>query len=488
MIYLYGFSWQAATILGLGLALSSTALVMQEIDEKGERRTDYGQTAISVLLFEDLAIVPLLILVALLAPAAGEGGSTLQSIQAVGLAVVAVVALIAFGRYLMEPMFHGIARTGAPELMTAAALGLVIAAGGLMIAVDLSPAMGAFIAGVMLASSTYRHEIEADIEPFRRLFIGLFFMAVGLSLDLGAVFDNWLLILVAVPILMVLKSATIYVVSRAFGSGHVTSLRIAFGMSQHGEFGFVLFSAAASALLIDQQTSTVIVTIVTLSMVLSSQSDRLLAFVLPSGEESIDEDFSDAGGDVLVVGFGRFGQIVSQPLLDAGFGVTLLDKDVRRIREAERFGTRVHFGDGRRREVLEAAGVAEARLVAVCVDNRETCVRIVKVLQAKFPQAIIVARAVDRPHAIDLAAIGVDTFERDTFRLALSLSSMALERLGLTREAAEDFSDKFAERDLDRLTHQITSARPSDPEVEPERLSGSGAADASAGVASGAAE
>ena len=298
-VWTYGFDWRAAAVLGLGLALSSTALVMQEIDEKGERRSDYGQTAISVLLFEDLAIVPLLILVALIAPAGGGEGAPLIS---VALAVGATAALIAFGRYALEPTLHAVARTGAPELMTAAALGVVVAAGGLMIAVGLSPAMGAFIAGVMLAGSAYRHEIEADIEPFRGLFIGLFFMAVGLSLDLGAVAESWLLILVSVPVLVALKSTTIYAVSRLFGSTHVTSLRIAFGMSQHGEFGFVLFAAAASAALIDAQTSSVVVSVVTLSMVLSSQSDRMLAFVLPRGGESIAEDYADAGGQVLVGG------------------------------------------------------------------------------------------------------------------------------------------------------------------------------------------
>lgn len=233
---IYGLDWRAAMIVGLGLALSSTALVMREIDEKGQRNTAFGQTAIAVLLFEDLAIVPLLLLIAVLAPSGVDAAWT-DNARALGLGLGAILLLIVVGRFALDPIFGAIARTRTPELMTAAALGVVVFAALVMAAAGLSYAMGAFIAGVMLAESSYRHEVEADIEPFRGLFMGLFFIAVGLSLDLNAVARNWLIIVLAVPLLVVLKSATVYAVNRLFGSTHQVALRIAFAMSQHGEFG-----------------------------------------------------------------------------------------------------------------------------------------------------------------------------------------------------------------------------------------------------------
>lgn len=481
-IFLFGLSWQASLVIGLGLALSSTALVISDIDKKGDRNTEYGRTAISVLLFEDLAIVPLLLLVAILASSGSEAqAGPLDVTVAIGIAIAATTLLVAFGRYLLEPILDSVAKTDAPELMTATALGVVIGSAGLMVAADLSPAMGAFIAGVMLAGSNYRHEIEADIEPFRGLFIGLFFLAVGLSLDLGAIVENLLLITIAVPLLIVLKTVVIYLISRLFASSHVTSLRVAFAMSQHGEFGFVLFSAAVSAALFDAQTNAIVVTIVTLSMIISSQSDRLLGYVLPSVEgETIDEDYQDADGDVLIVGFGRFGQIAAQPLLDAGYSVTLLDKDVARIREAEKFGTRVHFGDGRRLEVLENAGAKDARLVLVCVDDRQTTDHIVGLLSKHFPDTALVVRAWDRAHAISLAQSGVRTFERDTFQSALTLSKTAITLLGTEENQAEKLTASFAERDAHNLAKQIQQSKATaEPHnVAPERLAEPGAAKA----------
>jgi monovalent cation:proton antiporter-2 (CPA2) family protein len=410
-----GLDWRASMIVGLGLALSSTALVMREIDEGGERRTSFGETAIAVLLFEDLAIVPLLLLVTLIAPTGGDltlGGN----IVAVLTGIAAIAFLILFGRYSLNPIFRIIARTRTPELMTAACLGVVIFASLVMALAGLSYAMGSFIAGVMLADSAFRHEVEADIEPFRGLFLGLFFIAVGLSLDLGAVADNWLLILVAVPVLMALKGLAIYAVSRAFGSAHRLALRISMAMAQHGEFGFVLFAAAAAALILDTETSSVVVSIVTLSMALSSQSDRVyrrLVGVAP--REEIEEEYSDAGGSVLVVGFGRVGQVAAQPFVAEGIPVTFLDHDADRIREAQRFGRRVHYGDGRRREVLQAAGAGEARVILVATDDPETTLSIVKLVAKEFPAARLLVRAFDRIHAVRLAQEGTDAIVRETF-------------------------------------------------------------------------
>ena len=482
--YAFGLDWRAALVVGLGLALSSTALVMREIDEGGERRTPFGETAIAVLLFEDLAIVPLLLMVALIAPT-GADGTLSENAAAVAMGVGAVLFLILAGRYALDPMFRVIARTRTPELMTAAALGVVIFASFVMAIAGLSYAMGAFIAGVMLADSAFRHEVEADIEPFRGLFLGLFFVAVGLSLDLEAVAGNWLLIVAAVPVLVVLKGIAIYAVSRIFGSPHRLALRVAFAMAQHGEFGFVLFAAASSALILDPETASVVVSIVTLSMAISSQSDRAYRMVAGTPRrETMDEDFSDAGGSVLVIGFGRFGQMVSQPLIAEGVPVTLLDHDADRVREAERFGARVHFGDGARREVLQAAGAAEARALVVATDDPEATLGIVRMARRAFPAAHLVARAFDRIHAVRLTDAGAHEVVRETFAAGLEAGAATLRALGYGEVEAAEAAARIRTRDELRLEEQIAAARGRDDRtgivdaIAPEPLTKKGAKEA----------
>ncbi|WP_168201332.1 monovalent cation:proton antiporter-2 (CPA2) family protein [Qingshengfaniella alkalisoli] len=457
--YTFGLDWRAAMIVGLGLALSSTALVMREIDEGGERRTPFGETAIAVLLFEDLAIVPLLLLVTLIAPTGAET-TTVENVVAVALGLAAIAFLIAVGRYGLDPMFRMVARTRTPELMTAAALGVVIFASLVMALTGLSYAMGAFIAGMMLADSAFRHEVEADIEPFRALFLGLFFVAVGLSLDLGGVADNWLVILAAVPVLIVLKGIAIYLVSRLFGSPNELATRIAFAMAQHGEFGFVLFAAASSALILDGETASVVVSIVTLSMALSSQSDRAYRWVVGTpAREVLDEDYADAGGSVLVIGFGRVGQMVAQPLIARGVPITLLDHDANRIREAERFGARVHYGDGTRREVLHAAGAGEARAIVVATDDPVTTLAVASLVRHEFPGAELLVRAHDRIHAVRLANEGVATIVRETLASALELGGRTLHALGYTLEEIEETTATIHNRDERLLAEQTAMAR-----------------------------
>ncbi|SHF20502.1 monovalent cation:H+ antiporter-2, CPA2 family [Modicisalibacter ilicicola DSM 19980] len=455
---LFGLSWQASLIIGLGLTLSSTALVVQVLDEKGERGSDYGQATFSILLFEDLAIVPLLLLVQLLSPT-GEEMSLADNFIAIGFAILAIGLLIGIGRYALEPMFRILARTRMPEIMTASALGVVIAAALIMDLAGMSYAMGAFIAGVMLAESPYRHEVEANIEPFRGLFLGLFFMAVGLSLDLPSVVDNWALILVAVPLFMTLKGLTIYLVSRLFRSSHETSTRTALALAQHGEFGFVLFSAAASATLFDAETASILVAIVTLSMAVSSLLDRLDSLLFKASKpQSIEEDFADAGGSVLIVGFGRFGQIVAQPLLSEHQSITVIDNDADRVREAGRFGSRVHFGDGTRRDVLRAAGAMEARLVILCVNDPQVCDRIVALVQRDFDHLRILARAYDRIHAIKLIDMGVNGVVRETAEAALRVGKEALTSLGYCDADAEDIVARTRSRDQTLLDSQVVAA------------------------------
>ncbi|MCV3274271.1 monovalent cation:proton antiporter-2 (CPA2) family protein [Roseobacter sinensis] len=445
--YFLGLDWRASMVIGLGLALSSTALVLQSLDEKGERNSEYGGTAISILLFEDLAIVPLLLLVTLLS-ATGDATTWSQGLQAVGLGLLAIGILIAVGRYALDPMFRVLARAELPEIMTASALGLVIASALLMDAVGLSYAMGAFIAGVMLAESAFRHEVEADIEPFRGLFLGLFFLAVGLTIDLATLRENWVLILIAVPVCVGLKGLAIYLVSRLFRSKHEDAARLAFTLSQHGEFGFVLFAAAASGQLIDIQTASILISIVSLSMAISTLVDRFGNVIIggtPHTEPQ--EDFGDVEGQVLIVGFGRVGQLVAQPLLAEGISVTLLDNDPDRIREAGKFGCRVHFGDGTRRDVLRAAGAADARMIVVCTDAHMVTDKVVALAQREFDQARLVVRAWDRVHALRLKQANVDAVVRETAASAHLIAQQAFRALGRSEAEAFDIVKRSEEQD-----------------------------------------
>ena len=452
---LLGMAWQVAVVIGFGLALSSTALVMQALDERGERATGYGRKSFAILLFQDLAIVPLLLMMALLAPSGGALGLA-ESLANVGIAIAAIAALILTGHYLLNPVFRFLANAGVPEIMTAFALGLVIFAALLMDMAGMSYAMGAFIAGVMLADSSFRHELEANVEPFRGLFLGLFFMAVGISLSLDAVAANWAAILIAVPVVLVLKAAVIYGVLRTLGAAHDLSVRAALALPQAGEFGFVLFAAAVSAGLLDAETSSILVAVVTLTMVASPLVERLAPLLIPArAGEGIEEDFSDAGGRALVIGFGRFGQVVTQALRRRDISVTILDADAERVREAQEFGSRIHFGDGMCREVLRAAGAENADVIVVCVDKPAVAKDIVNLVQNKFSRAKLLVRAYDRTAAIDLIHMGIEEPVRETFESGLRMGRAALLAAGIPEEDAAEAIEDVRRRDESRLQLQV---------------------------------
>ena len=462
---LLGLSWQISVVIGLGLALSSTALVMQALDEKGERGTAHGQKAFAILLFQDLAIVPLLLIVTLLAPTGEEMGLA-DSLTSVGIVIVAIGILIGTGRYLLNPAFRLLANAGVPEIMTAFALGIVIAAALLMDMAGMSYAMGAFVAGVMLAESSFRHELEANVEPFRGLFLGLFFVAVGASLSLDSVAANWLTILIAVPAVLVLKAVAIYLVLRLFREGHATSVRAALALPQAGEFGFVLFASAVSVGLLNAEISAILVAVITLTMALSPLCERLVPLlVTQTAKEEIDEDYSDAGGDALVIGFGRFGQVVSQVLRRGGIGLTILDSDAERVREAQEFGSRIHFGDGTRREVLRAAGAENARLILICVDDKATAHDIVRLCGNKFSQATLLVRAFDRTDAIELIHQGIDAPVRETFDSGLRMGRLALAAHGIAAEEADAVVEDVQRRDEKRLALQVEETLAGDIET-----------------------
>jgi CPA2 family monovalent cation:H+ antiporter-2 len=452
---LMGMTWQVSVVIGLGLSLSSTALVMQALDERGERGSGYGRKAFAILLFQDLAIVPLLLIVALLAPSGEEIGLT-RSLINVGLAIASIAALILTGRYLLNPAFRVIANSGASEIMTAFALGIVIFAAMLMDMAGMSYAMGAFIAGVMLAESSFRHELEANVEPFRGLFLGLFFVAVGVSLSLDAVAANWVVILIAVPVVIALKACVIYGILRSFRSPHEVAVRAGLALPQAGEFGFVLFASAVSAGVLDAETSSILVAVITLTMVASPLIERAAPLLIAAKDgNEIEEDFSDAGGRALVIGFGRFGQVVSQALRLSDISVTILDADAERVREAKQFGARIHFGDGMRREVLRAAGAEEADVIVVCVDEPAVARDIVNMVQSKFSKAELLVRAYDRTAAIDLIHMGIEEPVRETFDSGLRMGMAALRAVGVSEDDAAETIDDVRRRDESRLQLQV---------------------------------
>ena len=447
--------WSGSVITGFGLALSSTAFALQILDEKGDTNSRYGQRAFSVLLLQDLAIVPLLALIPLVALQAPE--DTSPPLQDFAVAVGSILIMVVAGRYLLNPLFQIIARTGAREVMIAAALLIVLGAATMMQLAGLSMAMGSFLAGVLLAESSYRHELEADIEPFRGLLLALFFMAVGLSLEINVILRNYPLILIAVPLLMLLKAVITYTLCRATGSPHNDAVRIGLLLPQGGEFGFVLFTAAAAAGVFSDSWASLLIVVVTLSMALTPAAAALAGLLMHEHEEiaeELEENFDGAGADVLMIGFSRFGQIASQILLAGGREVTIIDHSAARVRQAATFGFRIYFGDGTRLDVLRAAGIERAKFVAVCTHKMEITDRIVDMVQAEYPNARIYARSYDRLHTLSLRARGVDYELRETFESGLVFGRKSLEGLGVDDNAAQESMDDIRRRDEARLAVQ----------------------------------
>ncbi|MEM8662678.1 MAG: monovalent cation:proton antiporter-2 (CPA2) family protein [Pseudomonadota bacterium] len=451
-----GRPWEVALVAGLGLALSSTALVMQIIEERGAMRLPYGQKTFAVLLMQDIAIVPLLLVVALLAPGGNGDMESSAVATSVLMALAAVGGVILVGHYVLSPVFRILARFGGREIMTAAALLVVLAAGTALTAVGLSMAMGAFLAGVLLAESNYRRELEADIEPFRGILLGLFFISVGMTVELQLIVDNWLILLGGVATLVVFKMVIVYVLVRAFGGDHAAGTKSGILLSQGGEFGFVLFTAATSAAVMTSEDASLLIAAVILSMVTTPLLIRFLPpLIVPTrAAAEPDEDFEGADGEVLIIGFGRFGQLVSQMLLAGGHEPTLLDNDANRITEAKRFGTRVYYGDGKRLDVLRAAGADRARLIAICTTPAETTTAVADLVAEQFPHAEIYARAYDRRHALTLFDHNVTYQRRETFDSALRFGRDALVALGMEPDDAKDAEIVVRKRDRERLEYQ----------------------------------
>ncbi len=452
-----GFPLSVSFIAAAGFVLTSTATVMQSLEERGDLSTPKGQRMISILLLEDLGIVPLLALVAFLAPG-GADATLMDRLAAVGIGVASIIALIVVGRYLLNPMFSLLANARAREILTAAALLVVLGSALAMQLGGLSMAMGAFLAGVLLSESSFRHQLEADIEPFRGLLLGLFFLGVGMALDLGVIANNWQLVLISVVSYMVLKFAGIYVVARLLKSGHREAIERAVIMCQGGEFAFVLYAAATNVGLLTGENNAVLTAVIIISMVLTPLMIILHDRLIPPTVQSMDgvEVADGLKSSVLIIGFGRFGQIVSQPLLARGHTISFIETDTESIRDGAEFGFKVHYGDGTRLDVLHAAGAANARAIIIAIDNRVATKRIAELCHAEFPLVPVFARSFDRTTSIELVQAGVEYQIRETFESALAMALEALQRLGCEQADAEDVIVEFRRRDAERFALELS--------------------------------
>ncbi|MGA0613142.1 monovalent cation:proton antiporter-2 (CPA2) family protein [Paracoccus sp. KR1-242] len=447
-----GFPVASSFVSGAGFVLTSTAIVMQMLDERNQMSLPKGRRIISILLLEDLAIVPLLALVAFLAPGGGEVTLAERFVSiAIGLGCIA--ALVVAGRYLLNPMFGLLARFGGREVMTAAALLVVLGAAVLMQAGGLSMAMGAFLAGVLLSESTFRHQLEADIEPFRGLLLGLFFLGVGMALDLQTIVSNWALIAICVPAYMILKMLVIYGVARLWRADHREALERAVLMAQGGEFAFVLYASAMQVGIISTQDNAVLTAIVIVSMALTPLMMILHDRMTPDEIPSLDgiEAADGLSARVLMIGFGRMGQIISQPLIARGHSISIIEKDPETIRNADEFGFKIWYGDGARLDVLHAAGAAEASLIIAVAGDKNAVTRITQLVKHEFPLVPIMARAFDREHALELANAGVDFQLRETLESAFSMGREALLQLGDEPEEADEVIAGIRARDMQRF-------------------------------------
>ncbi|WP_395543058.1 monovalent cation:proton antiporter-2 (CPA2) family protein [Neotabrizicola sp. sgz301269] len=455
---LLGYPLAASFVSGTGFVLTSTAIVMQMLEERGELGQPKGRRIVAILLFEDLAIVPLLALVAFLAPS-GQDSTLADRFLGIGLGLAVIVALVVAGRYLLNPMFRLLARFGAREVMTAAALLVVLGAALMMQLGGLSMAMGAFLAGVLLSESSFRHQLEADIEPFRGLLLGLFFIGVGMALDLKIIAANWQVIVISVPAFMALKMLVIFAVARLFKAGRQEAMERAVLMAQGGEFAFVLYAAAVQFGILEAEWNANLTAIIIISMVLTPLMVILMDRLRPAPAPDMEgvEDVAAAGGlrgNVLLIGFGRVGQIVSQPLLARGHSISAIDNDTEMIQAAASFGFKVWYGDGARLDILHAAGAGNADLVVVATDKPAVTTRIVEMLKHEFPLVPVMARAFDRGHAIELMAKGVEFQLRETFESALVMGRKALLQMGASEEEADELLDAVRSRDRERLAVQ----------------------------------
>ena len=462
---LYGFPWQVSFVGAAGFVLTSTAIVMQVLNERGDISSPRGQRMVSILLFEDLLIVPLLAIVAFLSPLQAAGEVVKPLWQTIGVPLAALAALVAVGLFLLNPLFRILAATRAREVMTAAALFVVLGAALLMEAGGLSMAMGAFVAGVLLSESSFRHQLEADIEPFRGLLLGLFFLGVGMSLDLAVVARNWWLVLSGVAALMATKAACIYAVARLAKSSHADALDRAVIMAQGGEFAFVLFSGALGKGVIDETANANMTAIVVLSMVFTPLMIILHnRFAKAEEMETRAADTIEEQNPILIIGMGRFGQHIQRMIQMSGYGTTIIDLDPKVVQNFTQYGVKTHFGDASRHELLIVAGIEKACMAVVAIDNREQALQIVRFAREINPNIKIVARAFDRLHTFALYQAGADDIVREVFDASVRSGKGALKLLGIKSDIADKIAHYYFHTDRHEMVEQ---ARVHDPALGP---------------------
>ncbi len=459
--WMFGLSWQAGVAIGVIAASSSTAIVLQTLGEKGLTGSDGGKASFAVLLFQDVSVIPTLALLPFLASpellstlksSGGEqahGAKILQDLPiwlSVGVTLAAVVTVAVGGHYLSRPLFRFIAKARLREVFTATALLLVVGIALLMTLVGLSPALGTFLAGVVLANSEYRHELEADIGPFKGLLLGLFFITVGAGINFSLFFENALLILGLTVLLVVIKALVLFAVGSLFGLRGSDRWLFTLGLAQAGEFAFVLLSFTTQNAILPADLAQLLLLVVALSMlvtpILFILFDRV---VIPhfTSSQSREADAIEAKGVAIIAGIGRFGQIINRLLRSSGYETVVVDLSAEMIETMAQFGVKAFYGDAARPDLLEAAGLAEARLLVVAIDDRDKTLSIVEYVKRVRPDLHVVARAYDRPHVYDLYKAGCDDIIRETFDSAVRSGRCALEALGLHPYEAEKIVRTF---------------------------------------------
>ena len=451
-----GFTWGAAIALGLPLALSSTAQVLPSLKSSGRINSPFGEKVFSILLFQDLSIVPLITIVAALSRNPADAGGPPGWILA-GYTVTAIAGLVLAGRFILRPLLQLVGRLGERELFVAVGLFTVLAAAALMHALHLSTALGAFVAGVMLADSPYRHEIEADVEPFRSILLGLFFLAVGMVLDLQTVAANPFFVVGMAATLVLTKALLITGLARLFGMEWSQAMGAGLLLSQGGEFGFVLFAQAQNALLIAPEGASLFSAIVTFSMATTPflmLFARRFEFARPKNPANLAGPDEATRGTAIIVGYGRFGQTVAQMLMGHGFDVVLIDKKPAQIEVSSRFDMKVYYGDGTRIDLLRRSGAEEAQLIAFCHDDPSLDSRMLEPIAEAFPQAALLVRAFDRRQVLALKDMDLAGIVREVFESAICMGVQAMETLGVPQAEIEEVERRYRENDEQRLAAQ----------------------------------
>ena len=453
------FSWQAALAIALPLGLSSTAQVLPLLQSRGRLKTDYGEKSFSILLFQDISIVPLITIIAVLSRAPTAEGAPSGGMLAL-YASIAVVGLVLAGRYLLSPLLKLVGRVSERELFIVTGLFAVCASAALMQSLGVSAALGAFVAGVMLAESPYRHELEADIDPFRSILLGLFFLAVGMMLDLDVIAAQPLLIVGLAAALVLVKTGVIFGLGRMFGLNNSASIIMALLLSQGGEFGFVLFAAAQSALLIEPEAASLFGAVVTLSMATTPFLMILAGRLADNSRASnvaLDDPELAENSSVIIVGHGRFGQSVGQIMQAAGHSITLIDHKPEQIDTSDEFGRKVFYGDGTRIDLLRRAGAAQACAILFCIDDRELDADALIPVRQTFPKTKIFVRAYDRLQAMALMPDASLHITREVFESSVTMARLALLALGVEKDKAAEAVAEFRRRDRIRLKEQFKS-------------------------------